>query len=67
MITQIQGNPDVVLKETDLTHNQVDRAYEISTITPAVNDAYNNGATTVRVVDKNGSAIGSFPRTNPNA
>jgi len=67
MITQIQGNPNVILKETAMTHNQVDKSYEANVITPAVNLAYSNGATTVRVVDMNGVDIGQFPRANPNA
>jgi len=67
MITQIQGNPNVVLKETEYTVAEITRQYESDVITPAVNLAYTNGATAVQVVDKNNSQIGSFPRHNPNA
>ena len=69
-MTQVQGNPNVILK-TDFDKTAMTRddlaAYETSTIVPAVNTAYSNGATTVKVVDINDSQIGAYPRPNPNA
>lgn len=67
MITQEQGNPNVILKVNDYAVNELPRDYEANHITPAVNTAYNNGATTVKVVDKNNAQIGAYPRHNPNA
>lgn len=64
-LIQTQPNPNVIIQDTVHTHNNVPKTYETSDITPAVNAAYNNGATTVSVIDKDGIGIGVTPRPRP--
>jgi len=65
-ITQIQGNPNVIL-QTSYPSTNLPGPQEKDIETPAVGAAYNNGATTVKVVGSDNVQIGSFPRGNPNA
>lgn len=63
-ITQIQGNPDVVL-QTSYPSTNLPAPTDKDIETPAVNAAYNNGASTVRVVGSDNVTIGGFPRPRP--
>lgn len=63
-ITQIQGNPDVIL-QTSYASTSLPGPTDKDIETPAVNTAYNNGATTVKVVGSDNVQIGAYPRPRP--